>query len=150
VLPCVPACRIWWSLDSGASFTWLCCWKHSANMYAGNVSRVSSLWIQKSSLFSLLMYTINFSVWRRGLSLVVGVAVTHPNDRSSIPIRDEFRNCHAKSRFYYIKKCLVPPRHGFIFFKEEEDTYYTLVWRIASFMEICSFLRNIKFEAICI
>jgi hypothetical protein len=47
---------------------------------------------------------------------VVGVAVAHPNDRSSIPIRDEFRNCHAKSRFYYIKKCLVPPRHGFIFF----------------------------------
>ena len=41
---------------------------------------------------------------QRGLSPVVGVAVAHHNDRSSIPVRDEFRNCHAKSRFYYIKK----------------------------------------------
>jgi hypothetical protein len=63
------------------------------------------------------LYPFQFVWVSTWILTVVGVAVVHPNDRSSIPVRNEFQNCYAKSRFYYIKKCLVPPRHGCIFFK---------------------------------
>jgi hypothetical protein len=46
---------------------------------------------------------------------VFGVA--HPSDHSSIPVREELlKNCHAKSRFYFINSVLVSPGHCFIFY----------------------------------